>query len=423
MSLKITDKEIYESIKAEEKRVKRQLQMIPSENYVSKAVLEAVGSVVINKYSEGQVGKRYYQGNTNIDKIEGLAKSRALKAFKLNPEKWGIEVQAVTGAIANTAIYVALLEPGDKMLGMYLYDGGHLSHGWKMSERKKTTYNSRVYKSAFYHVDPNTEVFNYDVIREKAIKFQPKILISGGTAYAREIDYEKLGKIAHEVGAYYLADVSHEAGLILAGVNKSPFEYADIVMMTTRKTLRGPNGALIFSRIELSEAIRKAVFPGMQGGPLNNHIAGIAVALKEAMTPDFKKYAKQIVVNAKVLAEELSKYGYRIVSGGTDKHLVLVDVRPMKITGKEGAVALEKANIIVNMNTIPNDTSSPSNPSGIRMGTPSLTSRGMNEKDMRKIASWIHEGLQNVKNEKELARIGKEVEKFALGFPIRADEK
>lgn len=423
MSLKNVDPEIAGFISQEEDRIRRQLQMIPSENYVSEAVLEAVGSVVINKYSEGAVGKRYYQGNSNIDGIEGLAKSRAIEAFGLDRKDWGIEVQAVTGAIANTAIYAGLIEPGDRMLGMYLYDGGHLSHGWKMSDKKRTTFNSRIYESAFYHVDPKTEVFDYDEIQKIAEDFKPRILISGGTAYPREIDHKRLGEIAHSIGAYYLADVSHEAGLVLAGVNASPFEHADVVMMTTRKTLRGPNGALIFSRKKLTRRIRKAVFPGMQGGPLNDHIAGIAVALKEAMQPEFEEYAQQIVKNAQMLANELSDKGYRLISGGTDKHLVLLDASSVGISGKEGAIALEKANIIVNMNTIPNDPSKPTDPSGIRMGTPSLTSRGMNEDDMKKIADWIDKVLKDPSNDELLSEIGKEVEEFALKFPIRADQK
>ena len=419
MNLKQVDPQVADAISAEEDRIQRQLLMIPSENYTSAAVRQAVGSVVMNKYSEGEVGKRYYQGNENIDIIEGLARSRALQVFGLDPDGWDVEVQSVTGAHANSAIYSALLQPGDRMLGMYLFDGGHLSHGWKMSEERKTTHNSRVYESYFYRVDPKTEVCDYDKIDEIAKEVKPKIVISGGTAYPREIDHERLGKIAHDIGAYYLADVSHEAGLVLAGLNKRPFEHADVTMMTTRKTLRGPNGALIFSRKDISTEIRRSVFPGMQGGPLNNHIAGIAVALHEAMQPEFKQYAEQIIKNAKVLAEELMKKGYKVVSGGTDKHLVLLDLRPQGLLGKDAAIALEKANIITNANTIPNDPAPPMKPNGLRIGTPCLTSRGMTEEHMVSVVNWMDQVLSSINDEKLLGKLAQEVEQFARKFPVR----
>ena len=411
-SLKKIDSQISKLIAREQQRQREQLQMIPSENYASKAVMEAVGSCLMNKYSEGQVGKRYYQGNNIIDEIEALCKKRALKAFGLDSKKWGVNVQALSGTPANLAVETALLEPGEKIMAMYLFDGGHLSHGW-MYKNKKITFTSKVFQIVYYHVDPTTNVFNYDEVEQIASKGKPRLIITGGTAYPREINYKRMSIIAKKAGAYYLADIAHEAGLISAGVNKSPFPYADIVTMTTHKTLRGPRGALIFSKKELAERIDKAVFPGLQGGPHNHTIAGIAVCLHEAVTPSFKKYAKQVVMNAQTLAGELMRLGYDVVSGGTDKHLVLVDLRNKNISGKTAAVALETANIIMNANTVPFDTASPMNPSGLRMGTPSITTRGMKEKEMKKIAGWIHEVIANVENKKAISKTSKEVKKFA----------
>jgi len=383
--------------------------MIPSENYTSKAVREAVGSVLMHKYSEGQIGKRYYQGNKLIDKIETLAKTRALKLFGLNPKEWAVNVQAVTGSIANFAVLTALLEPGDKILSMNLFDGGHLSHGWKAN------FSSKIFNVNFYTTNPKTRILNYDKVRKQAGKFKPKIIISGGTAYPREINHKKMGEIAKSVGAYYLADVAHEAGLVAAKVNVSPFEHADVITMTTRKTLRGPVGALIFCKKELEEKINKAVFPGLLGGPQNHSIAGIAVALKEARTKAFEKYAKQTVTNAKTLAKELKKYGFDVVSGGTDKHLVLVDLRNKNTDGSKVAEDLEKAGIIVNKNTVPKETASPFHPSGIRLGTPALTSRGMKEKGMKIIAKWINIVVENPQKALE---IKKDVKKLCAKFPI-----
>ena len=365
--------------------------MIASENYVSAAVKQAVGSVLMNKYSEGQVGKRYYQGNQNIDKIEATAKERALKAFKLNPSKWGVNVQAANGSAANLAAYNALLAIGDKMLSMYLFHGGHLSHGWQLDDGTKVSMTSKIYKPHYYYVDPKTQKFNYAEIEKTALKVKPKILISGGTAYPPEINHKKMADIAKKVGAYYMADIAHEAGLVLTGANKSPFKYADIVTMTTRKTLRGPIGAMIFSRKELSERIDRSVFPGLQGGPLNHSIAGIAAALSEAMKPGFKKYSEQILKNAKTLAKELSKRDFTIISGGTEKHLILIDLSNKGIDGWYTAWALDYAGIITNRSTFPGDTGSPYYPNGLRLGTPAITTRGMKEKQMIVIASWIDE--------------------------------
>lgn len=393
--MKSSDKQILQIIKNEQLRQKTQLQMIPSENYASKAVRDVVGSILMNKYSEGQPKKRYYQGMKNVDELELLVESRALQAFKLDPAVWHVNVQPYSGSPGNAAVFMALLEPGDKIMAMYLTDGGHISHGWSFKDRP-LSFASKFFKIEFYHVDPKTHVFDYDEIEKQAKKIKPKILVAGGTAYPREIDHKRMGKIAHSVGAYYLADVAHEAGLIAAGVNTSPFEYADVVMMTTHKTLRGPRGAMVFARKELMEQIDKAVFPGLQGGPHNHTIAGIGVALGEVMQPAFKKYAAQVVKNAKVLAEELKKKGYDLVSGGTDKHLILIDLRNKSMTGKIPAVALEYANIICNFNTVPFDSAPPLYPSGLRLGTPAITTRGMKEKEMKQIAVWIDQVIQEV---------------------------
>lgn len=406
-TLKQADPEIYALIKAEEARQESDIEMIPSENFVSDAVKEAVGSVLMNKYSEGQPFKRYYQGNRVIDQIESLVETRALKAFGLTEADWHVNVQPVTGSIANFAVYAAFLNPGDKMLAMSLYDGGHLSHGWKLPDTgKPISFTARIYDTYFYSVDPVTKVFDYDSIEKIAKTVKPKILISGGTAYPREINHARMREIADSVHAIYMADVAHEAGLIVGGANTSPFPYAHVVTMTTRKTLRGPIGAMIyaskkiklekltaFTPSSIEDAIDGAVFPALQGGPQNHSIAGIGVALHEAMSPDFKIYASQVVKNAQVLAAELLKAGFDVVSGGTDKHLVLVDLRSRGWTGKDAAIALEKVGIIANKNTVPGETGKPWNPSGLRLGTPALTTRGYKEDDMKKVAQKIIETL------------------------------
>ncbi|OHA89796.1 MAG: hypothetical protein A3C70_00890 [Candidatus Zambryskibacteria bacterium RIFCSPHIGHO2_02_FULL_43_14] len=382
------DKEIQKLIEQEKKRQKSVINLIASENYVSQDVLEALGSELTNKYAEGYAGHRYYGGNEVSDKIESLCKTRALKLFKLSPKKWAVNVQALSGSPANLAVYLGLVPLGGIIMGMSLTDGGHLTHGYKVSATGK------FWKAVQYGVDPKTERIDYRAVKKLAKKEKPNIIIAGFTAYPRNIDFKKFREIADACGAYLMVDMSHTAGLVAGGACSSPFSYADVVTTTTHKTLRGPRSALIFSRMdkrELNKKIDKAIFPGLQGGPHLNQIASAAVALAEAARPDFKIYAKQIIKNTKTLADELKKLGWRIVSGGTDTHLALVDtwMNGKGISGKEASDRLEKAGIIVNKNTIPRETRSPMDPSGIRIGTAAETTRGKKEKDMKLIARKI----------------------------------
>jgi len=392
------DKQIEKLIKAEEVRQKKNISLIASENYVSDDVLKALGSKLTNKYSEGYPGKRYYKGQTYTDKIELLCIERALKLFKLNSEKWHVNVQPLSGSPANLAVYVALVPKEGKVMGMSLDHGGHLTHGHKVSATGK------YWNQVAYGVNKDTEVLDYDEIKKIAIAEKPNMIIAGYTAYPRVVDFKKFREIADACGAILMVDMSHFAGLVAGGAYPSPFEYADIVTTTVHKTLRGPRSALIFARrdktqtsakgnkVDFGTLIDKAVFPGLQGGPHMNQIAAVAVALKEASTPDFKKYAKQVVKNAKVLADELKRLGWKIISGGTDSHLILVDTG--KISGAEASDRLEKEGIIVNKNTIPNEPRSPMDPSGIRLGTAGETTRGAKEKDMVKLAQKIDKTLR-----------------------------
>ncbi len=391
------DLAIKKLIEAEKKRQKSVVNLIASENYVSKDVLEALGSELTNKYAEGYSGKRYYGGNGVVDKIENLAIERALKLFGLSSDKWAVNVQPLSGSPANLAVYLALIPQGGKIMGMSLDHGGHLTHGHKVSG------SGKFWIQVPYGVDKNTEMLNYESLKEIAMREKPAILVGGYTAYPRQIDFKKLREIADSCGAFLMIDMSHIAGLIAGKVYPSPFEYADVVTTTVHKTLRGPRSALIFSKKDrkivnakgvensIGDLIDKAVFPGLQGGPHINQIAAVAVALKEAGTPAFRKYALQIKKNAKTLADELSKRGWRIISGGTDSHLILVDtwMSGKGIGGKEASERLEANGIIVNKNTIPFDTRSPIDPSGIRLGTAAETTRGKKEKDMKKIAERI----------------------------------
>lgn len=387
------DKEIEKLIKAEETRQKKVINLIASENYVSDDVLKALGTKLGNKYSEGYPGRRYYGGNEVTDKVELLCQKRALKAFKLSPTKWQVNVQALSGSPANLAVYLGLVPFGGKIMGMSLPHGGHLTHGQKVSATGK------FWESVLYEVSKETEMLDYDALLAQAKKEKPNIIVAGFTAYPRKIDWKKFRTIADEVGAYLMVDMSHLAGLIAGGVYPSPFPYADVVTTTTHKTLRGPRAALIFSRIderELGKKIDKAIFPGLQGGPHMNQIAAVAVALGEAAKLEFKKYAKQILLNTKTLALELKKLGWRIISGGTDSHLFLMDtwMGGQGISGKEASGKLEKAGIIVNMNTIPFDARNPFDPSGLRIGTAGETTRGKKEKDMVILAKKIDQILR-----------------------------
>lgn len=387
------DTRIKKYIDAEKKRQKNTINLIASENYVSKDVLFALGSELTNKYAEGYSGRRYYGGNTIIDSIEDECVRRALSLFSLSSEKWHVNTQALSGSPANLAVYVGLLEKGDKVMGMSLDHGGHLTHGHKVSVTGK------FWTQVPYGVSKETEVLDYDALMKQAISEKPKMIIAGFTAYPRIVDWKKFREIADASGAYLMVDMSHVAGLVAGGVYPSPFPYADIVTTTTHKTLRGPRGALIFAKKdtrELGKKIDKAVFPGLQGGPHMNQTAAIAVALKEASSSAFKKYAQHVVKNAQALAGELSRLGWRIVSGGTDSHLVLVDVTSGGVGGKEASDILEKAGIIVNKNAIPFDTRPPVDPSGIRLGTAGETTKGKKEKDMRMIAQSIDRLLRGI---------------------------
>lgn len=387
------DKKVEHILVNEKKRQKKVINLIASENYVSVDVLKALGSELTNKYAEGYSAYRYYGGNEFMDELENLTKDRALKLFKLDPKKWAVNVQGLSGSPANLAVYTAVLPYGSKIMGMSLDQGGHLTHGFKASVTGKW------WKQVPYGVDKKTEVLDYTELGKIAKNEKPELIVAGFTAYPRIVDWKQFRAIADNVGAHLHVDMSHVAGLVAGGVYPSPFDYADTVMTTVHKTLRGPRSALIFSRIDerkLNEKIDRAVFPGLQGGPHMNQIAAVAVALYEAAQPAFKSYAKQVVKNANKLANELKKLGWRIISGGTDSHLILIDtwMNGKGIGGKAASDILEKNNIIVNKNTIPYDERSPVDPSGIRIGTAAETTRGKKEKDMVTIAKKIDQILR-----------------------------
>ena len=436
--LKQKDPTIYQLIKDEEKRQREVLEMIPSENYTSKAVMEALGTILVDKYSEGYPKKRYYQGNKIIDEVEILAEERAKKLFNVPY----VNVQPYSGSPANSAVFLALLEPlKDKIMGLSLSFGGHLTHGSPVS------FSGKYFKTVPYTLGKDG-LLDYSAIEQLAIKEHPKLIICGFTAYPRIIDFKRFGQIAEKIGAYLLADISHIGGLVAAGVHPSPSEYADIIMTTTHKTLRGPRGAMLMVTSkglkkdkDLADKIDKAVFPGLQGGPHDNQTAAIAVCLLEASKPAFKIYAKQIVKNSKKLAGELIKYDFDLVSGGTDNHLILVDLANKNVNGALAAYTLEVAGIVVNKNGVPNDKMPPFYPSGIRLGTPAITTRGMKEKEMVKIAKWINEAVEEVSNYKlpenkeqrkeafkafkkevvknvNLLKIAKEVKELTAKFPL-----
>lgn len=384
-SLSKVDIEVYNSIKKEEQRQNDHIELIASENFVSKAVLEAMGSCLTNKYAEGYPNARYYNGCENIDEIESLAIERAKVLFKAEHAN----VQPHSGSNANLAVFLACLNAGDTFMGMSLTAGGHLSHGAPFNV------SGKIFNCVPYGLNAETELLDYDEIERLALKHKPKLIVAGGSAYSRFIDFKRFREIADKVNAKLMVDMAHVAGLVAAGVHPSPIPYADFVTTTTHKTLRGPRGGMILCKKEYAKIIDKAVFPCLQGGPLEHVIAAKAVMLKEAFSPEFKEYQKQVVKNAKVLGDELLKYGFKLVSGGTDNHLLLVDLTPFKANGRDVANLLHKANITCNKNGIPNEKQPLSITSGIRLGTPAVTTRGMKEEEMKQIASFIYELVKN----------------------------
>ena len=411
-TLKKQDPQIAKLIDLETERQKTSLEMIPSENHSSSAVREALGSILTDKYAEGYPGKRYYAGLKYYDILEDLCRDRAKKLFKVP----FANVQPYSGSPANAAVYMAVCMPGDTIMGMALPMGGHLTHGWKVN------FSAKFYNSIQYGVDEKTGLLDYEGMEKLVKENKPKLIFVGATAYPRIFDWKRLGEIADAVDAYLVADIAHIAGLVAGGAHPSPAPYVHIISTTTHKTLRGPRGGLIMvtqkgldKDPDLGKKIDKAIFPGLQGGPHMHQIAAIAVCLKEASTPAFKKYAKQIVKNAKVLAIELKKHGFNLVSDGTDNHLILVDLRNKNISGPEAQDLLEAAGITINKNTIPFDPAPPFKPSGIRMGTPAITTRGMKEKEMKQIAEWINEVILNPKSVK---KIREEIKKFSKKFPL-----
>lgn len=407
--IKNVDVEVYNAIVAEAKRQEEGIELIASENFVSKAVMEAAGSVFTNKYAEGYPGKRYYGGCVNADVVESLAIERLKEMFGA---KYG-NVQPHSGSQANMGVYVSLLEAGDKILGMGLSSGGHLTHGYKIN------FSGKNYVGIEYGLNAETELIDFEQVRALALEHKPKIIVAGASAYSRIIDFKKFREIADEVGAYLMVDMAHIAGLVAAGEHPNPIEYADVVTSTTHKTLRGPRGGIILTNNEeIAKKIDKTIFPGIQGGPLVHIIAAKAVAFKEALQPEYKEYQKQVRKNAKAMADELVKGGLRIVSGGTDNHLMLVDLRQKNVTGKAAEEALEKAGITCNKNAIPNDPEKPFITSGVRLGTPAITARGMKEEEARKIAKMIIKVLENINDEVIIDEVKKEVIELTKKFPL-----
>jgi glycine hydroxymethyltransferase len=406
--LDAVDPDIANVLRDEARRQATGLELIPSENLVSEAVLEAMGSIFTNKYAEGYPGKRYYGGCEYADKVEQLAIDRAKELFGADHAN----VQAHSGTSANVAVYMALLQPGDIVLGMALSHGGHLTHGHPLN------FSGRMYKFSEYHVRRDTEQIDYAEIEELAHQHKPKMIVAGASAYSRIIDFERIAKVAKSVDALFFVDMAHIAGLVAAGVHPSPVPHADVVSTTIHKTLRGPRGGLVLCRAALAKEIDKLTFPGTQGGPLVHTIAAKAVCLKEAMEPSFKEYQKQIVANAKAMANAISKRGFRVVAGGTDNHLFLIEVHPRGITGNDAEKALDRAGITVNKNSIPFDPLPPMKAGGIRLGSPSITTRGMKEPEMELIAGWIAEILTNIGKPEIEQKVRKQVAELAARFPI-----
>jgi len=408
MSLHTIDSQIAKAIDAETERQRDNLMMIASENYASQAVMDVQGSVLTNKYAEGYPGARYYAGCKNVDIIENLAIERAKKLFKAE----FANVQPHSGSQANMAVYFSFLSPGDTIMGMDLAHGGHLSHGSNIN------FSGKIYKAVFYGVDPQTHRIDLDQVKSLARSFQPKLIIAGASSYPRIIDFRPFKQIAEDTGAYLMADIAHVAGLIAGGQHPSPFPFADFATSTTHKTLRGPRGGLILAKKKYAKQIDAHIFPGIQGGPFMHVIAAKAVAFKQAMTPEFADYQRQIVSNARVLAEELLTYGLELVSGGTDNHIVIINLNKNDLTGIDAENALEHAGIVVNKNSVPFDKKGPSVTSGIRLGTPALTTRGMKEREMKKVAKWITRVLERPYDTQALADVRSLVHSLCRQFPL-----
>lgn len=404
------DPQVWAAIEAEFSRQQNGLELIASENYTSPAVMQAVGSVLTNKYAEGYPGRRYYGGCEHVDTVEDLARSRARELFGAE----AANVQPHSGSQANMAVYMACLQPGDTVLGLDLAQGGHLTHGMKLN------FSGKMYRFISYGVDASTHRIDFDQVARLARENKPRLIVAGASAYSREIPHARFAEIAEDCGAKLLVDMAHYAGLVAAGVHDNPVPVADYVTTTTHKTLRGPRAGLILCKKEYLKAINSAVFPGLQGGPLMHAIAGKAVCFREAMQPEFKTYGKAVVENAQVLAETLMRDGLRVISGGTDNHLMLIDVTSVGLGGKQAETTLDECGITVNMNMIPFDTRKPMDPSGIRIGTPTLTTRGMGPDEMRRVAVWIGQALRNPDDEQQLGEIRKEVQALCQDFPVPA---
>ena len=406
-ALETTDPDIEALIRKEEQRQLHSIRLIASENYASSAVMQATGTVLTNKYSEGYAGKRYYEGQDYVDQVESLAIERARTLFGAEHAN----VQPYSGSPANQAVYLALCKPGDSIMGMSLPFGGHLTHGWKVN------FSGIQYKSVQYELHPETHLIDLDQVREMALEHRPRLIWTGASAYPRTWDFEAFASIAAEVDAVLVADIAHFAGLVVGGVHPHPFPHASIVTTTTHKTLRGPRGGMILSKEEFARDLDRAIFPGLQGGPHNHTTAAIAVALKEASTEDFKDYARRIVANARALADALLEKGFSLVTGGTDNHLILFDATAKGLSGKQGSSAMHLAGLEANSNAIPFDPRKPFDPSGIRLGSAAVTSRGMNEEHMRQVAEWIEQSFEAHEDPARLEAIRRQVSEFCSGFP------